>query len=203
MKRSTIFMIAGLLLLAAALGIVIYNKIDSDRAGRAAETTLEELSAVVEKNVTEQVTETPVQEVDIYESQGTMRTEKIGDYEYIGSVEFPTLDITVPVTEEWSYPRLKIAACRFSGSYYNNDLVICAHNYEHFFARIRWLPIGSEVRFVTVNGKVFKYIVSNRESVSPTTFYDAVGSAEDWDLTLFTCDPGGKTRCLVRCERVE
>ena len=196
-------MTVGLLLIAAALGIVVYNKIDSDRAGRAAVEVMEELAVVVEKNSAKQETQVDRVEDEVYESQGEMRTETIGDYEYIGSVEFPTLDIVVPVTAEWSYPRLKIAACRFSGSYYNNDLVICAHNYEHFFARIRWLPIGSEVRFVTVNGKVYDYIVVNRESVTPTAFQTAVDSATGWDLTLFTCDPGGRTRCLVRCELVD
>jgi hypothetical protein len=26
---------------------------------------------------------------------------------------------------------------------------------------------------------------------------------KDWDLTLFTCFPGGATRCAVRCARVK
>ena len=25
----------------------------------------------------------------------------------------------------------------------------------------------------------------------------------DWDLTLFTCNAGGQTRCAVRCSRIE
>ena len=196
-------MILGLLLIAAALGLVIYNKLDSARADREAGTVMEELTAAIEDNIAAQDTPEAIIEQEIYETQGEMASETIGNYEYIGSIEFPSLGITIPVTKDWSYPRLKIAACRFSGSYYDNDLVICAHNYEHFFARIRWLPIGAEVVLTTVHGREYRYVVVNRESLLPTAYEAMTDSAADWDLTLFTCDPGGRTRCAVRCELVE
>ena len=30
-----------------------------------------------------------------------------------------------------------------------------------------------------------------------------INAQDDWDLTLFTCFIGGRTRCTVRCTRVE
>ena len=193
-------MITGLLLIAAALGLVVYNKLDSARADREAGTVIDEMEAVIEENSAKTDTEEYRREEAIREDQGEMAAETIGKYEYIGSLEFPSLGIVVPVTSEWSYARLKIAACRYTGSYYDNDLVICAHNYDHFFAKIRWIPIGDDVIFTTVNGRELHYIVVNRETLQPTAIETMVDTAADWDLTLFTCNGTGQTRCAVRCE---
>ena len=195
-------MIVGLLLIAAALGLVVYNKLDSARADREASVVIDEMETVIEENAAKTDTEEYRREEEIREAQGEMATETIGDYEYIGSLEFPSLGIVVPVTKDWSYSRLKIAACRYTGSYYDNDLVICAHNYDNFFAKLLWIPIGAEVVFTTVNGREFHYVVVNRETLKPTAIEAMLDTTAGWDLTLFTCYGSGQTRCAVRCELV-
>jgi sortase A len=87
--------------------------------------------------------------------------------------------------------------------------VICGHNYAKTFSPIRWVAIGAEVTFTNVDGTVIRYQVSNIETVQPTAVAQMVlndknsDSSASWDLTLFTCNMGGQTRCAVRCVRME
>ena len=128
-----------------------------------------------------------------------MPTEEADGYSYIGVLSIPSRDISLPVMATWDYGKLTKAPCRYSGSYYTGDLVICAHNYtRHFFPMIN-MDIGTEVCLLTVDGVVLRYVVSNRETVQPTACDQMIDSDADWDLTLFTCNLGGQTRCAVRC----
>ena len=190
-------MVVGLILVLCAAGLVFYNMWDSARAGKESDAIVSDL----DKEVPD---EEPFIEPD------EMPTIMIDGYEYIGELLIPGLDISLPVMADWDYTRLKISPCRYSGSYLNNDLVICAHNYARHFSPIKWIGVGEPVYFKAVNGRVYEYAVTNRETLQPTDVDLLVSNKnntedalEDWDLSLFTCNTGGKTRCVVRCERVE
>ena len=100
---------------------------------------------------------------------------------------------------EWSYPNLKISPCRYKGSYFENDMIIAAHNYRSHFGRIGELNSGSEIIFTDVSGKVWTYEVNNIENIVGTDI-EAMdfGEAECWDLTLFTCTFSGQSRVTIR-----
>jgi sortase A len=119
-------------------------------------------------------------------------------HEYIGILEIPSLNLELPIMSEWNYPNLKIAPCRYSGSAYQSNMVIAAHNYQSHFGRLRELNIGDAVTFTDVDGNQFHYTVADLEVLQPNAIDEMVNS--DWDLTLFTCTIGGKTRVTVRCE---
>ncbi len=118
---------------------------------------------------------------------------------YIGVVEVPVLGLRLPVISQWTYPRLKIAPCRYQGSAYTNDLIIMAHNYKSHFGKLLNLRPGDDVYFTDMAGNAFRYQVIELETLAGNAVEDM--SAGDWDLTLFTCTLGGKTRVTVRCER--
>ena len=50
-----------------------------------------------------------------------------------------------------------------------------------------------------MDGKVWKYEVAAVDILAPTDVEDM--TAGDYDLTLFTCTYGGKSRVTVRCQR--
>lgn len=100
-----------------------------------------------------------------------------------------------------SYPKLKIAPCRYAGSAYLNNLVIAAHNYERHFGGLKRLTVGDAVRFTDVDGNVFNYTVVELEQLEP--YQAAEMRSGEWDLTLFTCTLGGQHRVTVRCVRTE
>lgn len=126
-----------------------------------------------------------------------MPTREIEGRTYIGMLEVPALELSLPVMSEWSYPRLKKAPCRYVGSIYSRDMIICGHNYDRHFGRLKELAVGEEVRFTDMDGNVFIYSISGAEQLGKFAVEEML--AGDWDLTLFTCTKGGQSRVTVRC----
>ena len=120
---------------------------------------------------------------------------------YIGTLEIPALDVEVPVMSTWSYPQLRIAPCRYQGSAYLDNLIICAHNYDVHFGGLKHLEPGDAVAFTDAEGNVFSYQVETTEILEPTDIEKMESGG--WDLTLFTCTIGGEYRVTVRCEKTE
>lgn len=202
---GNILIILGLLLIAASIGLTVYNLWDAERAAQESNAIADILIKEIGDDFVDGITVLP------YTDPNTpMPTKMIDGYEYIGILEIPSESLTLPVMSKWDYDRLKIAPCRFTGSYYSNDLVICGHNYSKHFSPIKWMDIGEDIYFINVEGLTIHYIVVNRETLQPTDVDLMVDnknnnkeSTMDWDMTLFTCNIGGQTRCAVRCSRVD
>ncbi|MBQ6386159.1 MAG: sortase [Lachnospiraceae bacterium] len=217
MKRAigNLFIVFGLISVIGAGGLFLYNYLDAKRAADASAEILRKLDEEMAKDNGTDEDQDPVDEIISDEArakytQKAMPTETIDGQRYIGKLEIPSLGLTLPVMENWDYERLKISPCRYSGSYYYDDLVICAHNYARHFSPIKWIGIGVEVNFINVKDEVYRYKTSNIETVDPVSVDDMIKnthndkkSKKDWDMTLFTCNTGGQTRCAVRCVRVD
>ena len=128
----------------------------------------------------------------------TMPTVAVDGNTYVGFLEIPVIKRILPVMDTWSYPNLKIAPCRFVGTVYAHDMIVCAHNYDRHFGLIKTLEEGDKVSFTDVYGDRFYYEVSEVTILQPTDV-EEMKDPEDWDLTLFTCTLGGATRVTVRC----
>ena len=184
-------MFTGLLLIAAALLLQGYNLWDQARADRLAAEQLRALKLAMADRDTENLPFDPDME---------MPTVTIDGYEYIGTLEIPCIGISLPVMSQWSYSRLKVAPCRYAGSLYRGDMIIAAHNYKRHFGLLKTVPPGETVIFTDVDGRVFSYAVADME-ILPGTAVAEMESGE-WDLTLFTCTKGGRTRITLRCNVV-
>ena len=203
-------MIFGLLLIAGALALFCYNKYESDRAGEVSAAIREKLAEKIGDEEQDPYAGLPWDSGD-WDSEGEeplravpeMPVEEIDGYDYIGILEIPSAGISLPVMAEWDYTRLNLSPCLYSGSYYSDDMVICAHNFAVHFLPLLSMDIGVDVYFTAVGGTVCHYEVSNRETVEPTDVEKMIEAEDNWDLTLFTCNLDGQTRCAVRCERVE
>ena len=129
-----------------------------------------------------------------------MPAVEVDGHDYIGVLEIPALELELPVMSTWSYPNLKIAPCRYTGSAYLDDMVIAAHNYSQHFGRLKELSGGETVIFTDADGNVFTYEVALVETLMPTDIEEM--ESGEWDLTLFTCTIGGSSRVTVRCEQI-
>ena len=191
----------GILLLAAAMALLTYNLWDSHRAGLSQQQILEEYN---KKNP--QTTDTALdaksreekypKDPDIEMPEVLLENPK--GAACIGVLEIPELSLQLPVMSEWSYPLLRKAPCRYSGSAYQDNLVIAAHNYASHFGRLRTLKTGSLVYFTDAAGNRFTYQVAVIEALTPQSIEEMTGG--EWPLTLFTCTWDGKNRVTVRCE---
>lgn len=191
---------AGLLLIAAALALATYNVIDAQRAARSAAQALEALSQTTAVSATDPE-QASADDAPAYlaDPEMPMPTVSFDGNDYIGRVDVPSLGLSLPVISEWSYPRLKIAPCRYTGSAYLDNLIIAAHNYSSHFGNLNRLNNGDTVTFTDVDGNQFTYAVSRIEDLPGTAIEEM--QAGEWDLTLFTCTLGGRSRVTVRCER--
>ncbi len=109
--------------------------------------------------------------------------------------------LMLPVMAEWDYTRLRTAPCRYAGTTFGDDLVILAHNYKRHFGQLSELKVGDAVTFTDMDGVVTNYEVVALDVLSATAVEEMV--AGEYDLTLFTCTYGGKSRVTLRCDRAE
>ena len=199
-----IFTITGLLLFAAALALSVYNLWDGYRAEQSREKLLEEYRDK-NQNISdegEQAEESDGQIPD-YQLNPEMEMpeitlEDLDGAACIGVLEIPKIDLKLPVLSEWSYPLLKKAPCRYSGSAYLDNLVIAAHNYRTHFGKLKELETGDEVIFTDAAGNRFEYKVAVVEALTPQSVEDMTSG--EWALSLFTCTLDGKNRVTVRCD---
>lgn len=191
---------AGALLLAAALALTGYNLWDAHRAERSATAAVEALEAARPESVTLAEGEVYIPDYQLDPTMEMPQTEADG-VGYIGVLEIPALGLRLPVAGEWSYPALKKAPCRYTGSAYQANMVIAGHNYPSHFGRLKTLSVGDVIRFTDVDGNVFDYRAASVETLQPTAVEEMTDSG--WPLTLFTCTVGGQARLALRCEAAE
>lgn len=201
-KKGTAWINLGLLLLAAALFLAAYNTNEAYRAGTSSEAVIRQLADTLPTTATVSnqagVSSLPSSPT---EPEKEMPVRTINGQDYIGVLSIPALELELPVISQWSYPWLKIAPCRYSGSIYQDDLIIAAHNYASHFGKLRELHVGDGLSFTDMDGHLVSYEVASLETLMPTDM-DAMECGE-WDLTLFTCTIGGQSRFTLRCLRKE
>ena len=185
-KKSGVILISlGAVLILAALLLFLYNRGEDRRAGQEAESLLEDARSAMAADTDPEPQEEPAEEIT---------------YDYAGVIAIPDLSLELPVIDQWSYDRLKVAPCRQSGAAPDGDLVIAAHNYKSHFGYLDRLQPGASVIFTDMEGTVYRYAVEEIRRLEPEDAEDvsSVFSSE-YPLVLYTCTPGGKARVAVFC----
>lgn len=146
-------------------------------------------------------TPTPAPTGKLYERVPGMEMpgEKVNGHEYIGTLSIPSLGLKVPVQRNWSYENLSVSPCRYSGSAYAGNLTIIAHTYH--FGKLSSLALDATVTFTDMENNVFRYVVREKNTISPNDANEIAYSG--YDLTLVTCTLSGTKRVAVYCERVK
>lgn len=197
-NKGIIFILSGLLLIAAAFFLTGYNIYDEYRAKCSARQALDEIR-IEEQDEEEQEDEPEIPDY-ILNPDMEMPVQRIDGVEYIGVLQIPSLNLELPVVSSLSPPSLKIAPCRYEGSAYKDDLIIAAHNYVSSFGNLSKLQVGDPVIFKDVDGNEFVYEVAELEVLQAAAVEEM--RSGDWDLTLFTCTLSGQSRTTIRCLRM-
>ena len=186
-KKSGVILISlGAVLILAALLLFLHNRSEDRRAGQEAESLLEDARSAMAADTDPEPQEELAEEIT---------------YDYAGVIAIPDLSLELPVIDQWSYARLKVAPCRQSGAAADGDLVIAAHNYKSHFGYLDRLEPGASVIFTDMEGTVYRYAVEEIRQLAPEDAEDvsSVFSSE-YPLVLYTCTPGGKARVAVFCQ---
>ena len=188
-RRSGILCIVlGVICLASSVGIAVYNTLSEKNAQQVSDSMVQSVQRQI-ADVT--YIETPA------ESSKEMLTTKVNGYDCIGVLSVPVLDIELPVLTDWSYAKLKVAPCLYYGNYYEPNFVIAAHNYKSHFGSLSKLQPKDIILFTDITGTVRCYEVVLLETLTENATEEMITSG--FDLSLYTCTPGGGSRVTVRC----
>ena len=195
-------MFIGISAVAAGIGLGGYNLWDNYRAGIQADIALGAVVWYREETASMDPDETQETSPGLPpDFEREVSVQEVDGHRYIGTLSIPVIDVVLPVQEEWSLKLLKTSPCRYMGSPYRGDLIICAHNYATHFGQLKNLLPGDEVIFTDVEGNEFRYTVVELETLAGSAVEEMESGA--WDLTLFTCTLGGQMRVTVRCNLLE
>lgn len=199
-------MILGALLIAGAAVLFVSNQQEAAQAEQSAAVLMPQIVDKIEEEKTqrEESPETIPPDVGVplefLEPEAFEMTELVIDgHAYIGYLSIPSLGLDLPVMADWTYAKLRIAPCRYTGSVRGEDLVIMAHNYARHFGGLSELEEGETVTFTDMDGNTTVYEVMGRDVLAPTAVEEMTSG--EYDLTLFTCTYGGKSRVTVYCDR--
>lgn len=189
-KRSKVLMALGALCLIAALGLTGYNIYDEYRAETSSDESLSYLRSSIQTKDDQPI---------VPEPQVMMTEMKVDGRGYVGILDFPSLELSLPVQGECSDQLLKYAPCLYYGNLYDG-MIIAGHNYRSHFSPLKRMLPGEEIHFTDVDGNVWTYVLTATEVIDGA---DVEGmKSGDWDLTLFTCTYGGRERYTLRCTLV-
>jgi sortase A len=195
-KVGFICIILGVLLLSGALLLAVFNRRQDAAARDAAAKIMARMGQEIQENSAGELQIPPELLTD---EEKKMTEVEIDGYAYIGYLSIPNLGLELPVMSSWSYSQLRRAPCRYSGSVRGEDLVLMAHNYKNHFGRISRLNLNDSVSFTDMDGITTHYKVAALDILESTAVETM--TAGEFDLTLFTCTYGGKSRVTVYCNK--
>lgn len=197
---GTVCVILGTLCLLGAIGFLVYNRWEAKQALTTVESMLQDVQSLID----ETPSDTPpnvVQPDHLPGDAHEMATIQVDGYDCIGILSVPVLELELPVLTDWSYTKLKKAPCLYYGNCFEEDFVIAAHNYKSHFGRLPELQAGDLVIFTDVTGNTYSYEVVLLETLPKEATLEMITSG--FDLSLYTCTPGGANRVTVRCSLLE
>lgn len=196
-KIGKYFIVVGILLIIVAGFILIRNNYEEYEAGKKSADVVSVIKNNFGDNNQSVVTENIVNNEEVEE----MASTTIDDYDYIGLIAIPSLNLELPVMSEYDNDRLRVAPVRYYGSVYTNDLIICAHSYKTHFGYLNKLQQKDIIIFTDINGESYVYEVLEIEVLSSDDITEMIDN--DFDLTLYTCTSDGNSRITVRCNKLD
>lgn len=187
---------AGIVLVGLSFACMLYFQYEASAAGG----NMPDLTGYIRERPDAADIDTTDPEADVpdyvLDPTAAMPLAHVDGRDYCGRLDVPGQDLSLPVLSELTYPGLRTAPARYSGSAYDGDFVIGAHNYDRHFGRLKYLSEGDEATFTDMDGNVFYYNVTAVETLGPYESERLV--SDNPGLTLFTCTYGGRNRVVVR-----
>lgn len=154
-KAYRLLLFLSLALLAAGITVCLRDRSIQNRAAQRAASVLERL-------------EIPSAANDPYplcleNPNLAMPIKEVDGKDYIGRLTVPVLGLDLPLLAEAYGDVLKLSACRYTGSLYQDSLILCDTPYNCFFGRLKNLRPGDIITVSDLDGHVFTIKVSDIE----------------------------------------
>lgn len=176
MKKQNVIqkicVIVGMIMLVSAMAGLIYWQWNITHSEKQARDYVQTLQALMPK---------PQDAVVEERRDNAMSALSVDGLDFVGIVEFPGYDSTLPVCGDWGnvtrYP------CRFSGSIYDGSLQLGATTQKGQYSFYREISLGDTVLFTDVEGNRYTFQVTAMRYENRID--QAVMQREEADLTLF------------------
>ena len=112
-------------------------------------------------------------------------------------LEVPAFGLALPVADQWDSKNLHFPPGRFSGSAYDNTLVIGGADSQGQFSFCDKIDNGAVITVTDMTGVRFTYTVFRVDRAKHAESQWLV--ADDYDLTLFCRDAYSMEYIAVRC----
>ena len=188
--------ILGVCCLISSLGLIAYNRWEEEKAQDVSKNILQDVRENIPDHTHEESDRDESVEIPV-DIPREMLTTQVNGYDCIGILSIPVLELELPVLTDWSYAKLKIAPCHYFGSCFEKDFVIAAHNFQSHFGRLSELQPKDLVLFTDISGTVYCYEVVLLETLPANATEETITSG--FDLSRYTCTPGGASSVTVRC----
>ena len=104
----------------------------------------------------------------------------------------------MPVRSVWDEKAVEAVPCRYSGSIYNNTLVIAATDAEGQMDFVNSVNTGDRLTVTDMRGEQFSYKVVKVENSNTATAEEL--NTNEFDLTIFVEYSGPTDYLFIRCD---
>lgn len=183
---SIISITIGAILVIASIGLLVYSMRGYEIDTNNAIVQIEKLLPKITQSVPQE------------KGNNTMSSMEIDGESYVALLEMDMYKFKMPVRSVWDEKAVEAVPCRYSGSLYNNTLVIAATDAEGQMDFVNSVNTGDRLTVTDMRGEQFSYKVVKVENSNTATAEEL--NTDEFDLTIFVEYSGPTDYLFIRCD---
>lgn len=183
---SIISITLGAILVIASIGLLVYSMRGYEIDTNNAIVQIEKLLPKITQSVPQE------------KGNNTMSSMEIDGESYVALLEMDMYKFKMPVRSVWDEKAVEAVPCRYSGSLYNNTLVIAATDAEGQMDFVNSVNTGDRLTVTDMRGEQFSYKVVKVENSNTATAEEL--NTDEFDLTIFVEYSGPTDYLFIRCD---
>lgn len=183
---SIISITVGAILVVASIGLLFFNMRGYDIDTDSAIVQIEKLLPNITQSVPQE------------KGNNAMSSMEIAGESYVALLEMDMFKFKMPVRSVWDEKAVEAVPCRYSGSVYNNTLVIASTDEKGQMDFVNNINTGDRLNLTTMRGEQFSYKVVKVENSNTATAEEL--NTDEFDLTIFVEYSGHTDYLFIRCE---
>lgn len=153
-RKFPLFITLGIVLIIISLSMFVFHQVRSNVGANEIKSTLTKMESLIPEGSDGAVGEY---------TNPTMPILQIDGRDYVALLKVPSMQISLPIANNWNKDELFHSPARFSGSAYDNTLVIGGTDDPHQFDFCKKIENGTVVTLTDMLGVGFKYKVATVE----------------------------------------
>ena len=183
---SIISITLGAILVIASIGLLVYSMRGYEIDTNNAIVQIEKLLPKITQSVPQE------------KGNNAMSSMEIDGESYVALLEMDMYKFKMPVRSVWDEKAVEAVPCRYSGSIYNNTLVIAATDAEGQMDFVNSVNTGDRLTVTDMRGEQFSYKVVKVENSNTATVEEL--NTDEFDLTIFVEYSGPTDYLFIRCD---